>query len=240
MAAVAQLRLALHQEVLLFLGVMGRVAIETPDLAAGVRRLRKMRLRMGLAVATQAAGAAGLPRFPGKAEYLVLVAAPGHMVCPRTMAAFATLLGGAAFFIQRGLPVRRFLPAVVNFLVTGLAGLRADVLGSVLKHRGGWFALFVLVRGQRQRSGEGQQREQRNRRRNRQPVQEPAISFSECRHVHTFSRKSFLRISTRHTSGLSRWRKKNFVRTLTSFFLLGAEVSFWDAGRGWECTDGAI
>ena len=44
MASVAQLGLVLDQQVLCFLGVMGRVAVETADIAAGVRGFRKMRL----------------------------------------------------------------------------------------------------------------------------------------------------------------------------------------------------
>lgn len=45
------------------------------------------------------------------------------------MAALATLLGGTAFCVQCGLPVRRFLPRVVDLFMTGLAGLRAHILG---------------------------------------------------------------------------------------------------------------
>ena len=50
MAAIAQLRLALNQQVLWLLGVMGRVAVEAADLAAGVGGLGKTRLLMAFTV----------------------------------------------------------------------------------------------------------------------------------------------------------------------------------------------
>jgi hypothetical protein len=56
-AAVAQLGLALDQEVLFLSGVVRRVAIEAADIAAGVGGFRKMRLLATFAVASQAAGA---------------------------------------------------------------------------------------------------------------------------------------------------------------------------------------
>jgi hypothetical protein len=56
-AAVAQLGLALHQQVLTFFGVVGRVAIKAANVAAGVGGFRKMRLLAAFAVAGEAAGA---------------------------------------------------------------------------------------------------------------------------------------------------------------------------------------
>ena len=44
MASVAQLRLLLNQQMLLFLGVMRRVAIQAADIAAGVSGFREVRL----------------------------------------------------------------------------------------------------------------------------------------------------------------------------------------------------
>jgi hypothetical protein len=60
-AAVAQLGLALDQEVLFLRGVVRRVAIEAADIAAGVGGFRKMRLLATFAVASQAASAGLLP-----------------------------------------------------------------------------------------------------------------------------------------------------------------------------------
>jgi hypothetical protein len=59
--AVAQLGLSFGKQVLRFLGVMGRVAIQTAHVAAGVRRLGKLVLLLCLTVAAQATGAGLLP-----------------------------------------------------------------------------------------------------------------------------------------------------------------------------------
>jgi len=161
MASVTQLRLALHHQVLLLLRVMRRVAIKTPDVTAGVRRFREMGLRMSLAVATQTAGTAGLPRLPREAEYFGFVATPGHVIRSRTVAAFATLIGGATTFVEGRLPVRAFLPAVVNLLVASFASFRSHVLRVVL-HRGRrWLALLAFVGCSRKRWGHREKRQQR-------------------------------------------------------------------------------
>src|SRR5208337_386010 len=57
MASVAQLGLALDQQALTLFGVMGRVAVETADIAAGVGRFGIMRLLATFAVAGQTASA---------------------------------------------------------------------------------------------------------------------------------------------------------------------------------------
>ena len=82
---------------------------------------------MTLAMAGQAAGTCLLARPPREREYLGFVAAARHVFRTRTVAALAALLRRAALFVQCRLPVRRFLPAVVNLLVTGLAGLGPHV-----------------------------------------------------------------------------------------------------------------
>jgi hypothetical protein len=51
MASVAQLGLVLRQQELFFLGVMGGVAVETSNSAAGVGGFGKMRLLAALAMA---------------------------------------------------------------------------------------------------------------------------------------------------------------------------------------------
>jgi hypothetical protein len=107
------------------------MAVETANIAACVGGLGKMGLLMTFAMTAQTAGAGLLPRFPLEHEYLGFVAAASYVVGTGTMATLATLLRGATLFVQRGLPVRRFLPGVVDFLVTGLAGLRSHVLGGV-------------------------------------------------------------------------------------------------------------
>ena len=91
-AAVAQLRLTLNQQELALLGVMGRVAVETPDIVAGMSGFDEMRLSMRLAVASQTASTRLLPRHVLEGEYLCDDAATGHVSRPGTMAAFATLV----------------------------------------------------------------------------------------------------------------------------------------------------
>ena len=99
MASVAQLGLALDEQVLFFFGVMGGVAIETSNIAAGVGGFGKMRLLVAVAVASQAASAGLLPRRVLERKYLGFVSAASHVVRPGTMAALATLMRGAALLI---------------------------------------------------------------------------------------------------------------------------------------------
>lgn len=93
---------------LFIFGVMGRVAVETADIAAGVGGFRKMRLGMTLAVAGQAAGAGLLPGMLLEYEYLRLIAAARHVVGARTVTSFTSLLCRTARFVECGLPMRRF------------------------------------------------------------------------------------------------------------------------------------
>src|ERR1700677_870392 len=116
---------------------MWRVAIEASDIAARVGRFGEMRLLVCFAVAAQTASASLLPRLPLKHEYFGFVAAARHVVGSGPMATFATLLRGTALHVQCGLPVRRFRPSVINFLVTRLAGLGSHVLGSFGRRRSG-------------------------------------------------------------------------------------------------------
>jgi len=147
MAAIAELRLALDQHVLLFLSVMGRVAVEAADITAGMGGLGKVRLLATFAVAAQAAGAGLLARVIFEDVNLRFVAAPRHVVGAGTMAALTTLLGGAAFLVQRGLRMRGFLPGIVGFFVTGFAGRRPHILGAVGgKHAGRrWTAVPTVL-----------------------------------------------------------------------------------------------
>lgn len=92
---------------------------------------------MTLAVAGQAAGTSLLAGMILEDEYLGFVAATGDVICARTMAALATLLRGATFFVQSGFPVRSFFPGVVDFLMTGLTRFRAHVLGDFGGGNGG-------------------------------------------------------------------------------------------------------
>src|ERR1700733_13178182 len=52
------------------------------------------------------------------------------MVRSRAMAALAPLLRGATFLVKCGLPVRCFLPTLIDRLMTVLAGFRSYILGT--------------------------------------------------------------------------------------------------------------
>ena len=64
-----------------------------------------------------------------KDEDFGFVTAACHMICAWPVAAFAPLMGGAAFRIERRLPVRCLRPIVVAIFVTCLACVRTYVFG---------------------------------------------------------------------------------------------------------------
>src|SRR5208282_4089393 len=134
-ALEAERRLRSLQQVFFFLVLVNAVAADTADVRLGVGRPVKVRVR------TRVTGQAlGVNLFGRVLRWIVdlgHVAAAGHVLRPGTMAAFTTLVRGTALFIERGLPVRGFLPGLVNFLVTGLAGLRSHVVGGVRRRRAG-------------------------------------------------------------------------------------------------------
>lgn len=111
-----------------------------------------MSLLVAFAVASQTTGTGLLPGMICEDEYLGLIAATFDMLRTGTMASFAALLRGASILIKSGLPVGRFLPAVVNLFMAALAGLRANVLGGISRrtggrmHRGRWGTLAALRR----------------------------------------------------------------------------------------------
>lgn len=128
MAAVAELRLLLLQQSLAFFRVVGRVAVNAAHIVLQVRGPRKITVFFSVGMAGQAALAGRFRRNPLEGEDLALIAATGHVLSPRSVAAFATLVGWPALLVQRGLPMRAFLPIVIDVLVAGFAGLRTDIL----------------------------------------------------------------------------------------------------------------
>jgi len=141
-ALEAERRLRSLQQRFFFLALMNAVAANTADLRLGMGRAVKVRVRSR--VTGQAHGVNIFDRVLRGIEYLARVAAARHVLRSGTVAAFAALMGGSSFGIECGLPVRRFLPCVINFLVTGFAGLGSNVLGHfgggrTRHHRlGGW------------------------------------------------------------------------------------------------------
>src|SRR5271169_2575814 len=128
-ALEAERRLRSLQQRFFFLALMNAVTADTADLRLGMGRTVKVRVRSR--VTGQALGVNLFGRVLRGIEYLAYIAATSHVVRAGTMATFAALLGGAAVFVERGFPVRRLLPGVVDFLVAGLAGLGAYVPGRV-------------------------------------------------------------------------------------------------------------
>ena len=115
------------QQIFFFLALMNAVTADTADLRLGVGRAVKVRVRTR--VTGQARGVNLFGRVLRGIEYLACVAAARHVLGTGTMAAFAPLMGGSSFGIERGLPVRCLRPSVINFLVTGLAGLGSYIFG---------------------------------------------------------------------------------------------------------------
>jgi len=130
-ALEAERRLRNLQQIFFFLVLMSAVAASAADVRLGVGRAVKVRVRSR--VTGQALGIYLFGRVLRGIEYLGYVAAARHVLGAGTVAAFATLVGGSSFGIERGLPVRRFLPRVINLLVTSLASLRSHVLGSIFR-----------------------------------------------------------------------------------------------------------
>ena len=130
-APIAKLRLALHQQMLFFHRVVRRVAVQTTHIAVGVGRLCEVRMLLTFAVAAQAAGAVFLPRMLAENVNLAFITTTGNVLRPRPVAAFTALLRGTSPRVQSRLPMGRLCPGVVDFLVTGFAGIRPYILRSI-------------------------------------------------------------------------------------------------------------
>ncbi len=134
-ALEAERRLRNLQQIFFFLALVNAMAADTADVRLGVGRAVKVRVRSR--VTGQALGVNFFGRVLRGIEYLADVAPTGHMVRAGAMAALATLVRGTSLFVERGLRVRSFFPGVVDFLVTGFAGLRSHILGGVGGRRTG-------------------------------------------------------------------------------------------------------
>jgi len=127
MAAIAKLRLFLHQQMLRLFGVMWRMAVETSNVIAVMGRLREAPLFVRFAVAAQAAFGGVLPRQALKTDDLADIAAALHM---RRTGPVAGLTAMTVF--QGGLEVWRALELfLVHILVAGFAGVRSHILRAV-------------------------------------------------------------------------------------------------------------
>lgn len=126
MAAVAESGLRLNQQVFRFLGVMRRVAVQTTDGVASVRRTREVPLFVLFAVATQATSAGFLPRKVLETDNLGDIATALYMFRSGAVTGFA-----AVPTLQGGLEVRRGLEVIfVEIFVARLASIYPGVRSS--------------------------------------------------------------------------------------------------------------
>lgn len=131
------------------------MAGEATDVALCVHRVDGMHVLGATRMTRQAAIADRLGGHILEGEYFGDIAAALHVRLAGTMAAFAALFGRAALLIEGGLPVRSLLPSGIDFIVAGLASLRADVTGgdSLLLLR--WLVLLGAFGRSRLCDGEG-------------------------------------------------------------------------------------
>src|SRR5271169_2671687 len=114
-----------------------RMARDAADVVLCVYRVDGVHVLSAASVAGQTTRVDFFRRSVLEQEYLCFVTAACHVVGARTMATFATLFRRTAFRVEGRLPVWRFLPTVIDFLVTGLAGLGAQELGGFRRCRRG-------------------------------------------------------------------------------------------------------
>lgn len=121
-AGIAKFRLLLHQQVFRFGGMVRAVAIDAPDLIAGMGRARRKMLGLGIAVACQATAARLAPGKAGKADNLAFVPSACDVLAARSVTGLASMA------LLHGLEMRGLLELIlVNGLVTSQAGIRTDV-----------------------------------------------------------------------------------------------------------------
>jgi hypothetical protein len=138
-AAITQIGLSPHQQMLWFLGMMRRVAIQAAHVIAGVRRTRKVPLFIIFTVTGQASRARLLPRQSLKTDDLADVTSARYVFGSRAVAGFTTMST-----LQRGLEVRGALEIVlVKVLMTSFAGVAASIPSTGLIGGGYTFLLFA-------------------------------------------------------------------------------------------------
>ncbi len=139
-AAVTKFRLSFHQQELFCGRVVWGMAGDATDVIPRMLGVDRVHMLRAAGVAGQAALVDLLGGMILEDEDLSFVAASGDVGSSRAVAAFASLMRWAAFCIERRLPVRRLLPAVVNSFVAGFASFCSDVIGGTCG-RGGWLVL---------------------------------------------------------------------------------------------------
>jgi hypothetical protein len=128
MTGVAERGLRLRQQKLGGLGVVGGMAGDAAYVVLAVHGINGIFVFDGRGVARHAAIVNFLCRVARKNKYLRLISAASDVRRAGPMASLTTLVRRATFRIEGGFPVRGLLPSVVDFFVTGLAHLNAQVV----------------------------------------------------------------------------------------------------------------
>src|SRR5271155_3558451 len=105
-----------------------RVAGDAADVILAVYRVDRVHVLSAAGVARQTAGVDFFRRSILEHKDLGFVAATRDVIRAGTVAALARR---SCFRVEGRLPVRSLLPTVVDFFVTGLAGLGSQILGRI-------------------------------------------------------------------------------------------------------------
>ena len=140
MTGVAKLGLGFYEQEFLGLRMVRRMTGNATHVILSMLRVDVVHVLRAARVARQAARVDLLGRMVLEDKNLCDIAPSGNMSGPGTMTSFASLVRWTSLGVERRLPMRRFLPVVVDILVAGLAGFRSDIVGSI-RWRAGCFGL---------------------------------------------------------------------------------------------------
>jgi hypothetical protein len=129
MAPIAKLGLGFYEQKIRIFAVMRRMAGDATDVIFRMLRVDGIHVLRTAGMAGQAPGVDFLGRVFAKNENLRFVAAARDVSRTGTVTILAAVLRDPAFLV-RLLPVRAFLPAIVEVFMASLAGLRSHILGS--------------------------------------------------------------------------------------------------------------
>lgn len=131
MTRVTKLGLGFRQKKFFGFRVVWRMAGDTTHIILRMNRVNGVHVLRAPGMAGQAARIDFLGRGILEGEDFGYVATTRHVVGTGAVATFAPLMRRSTFGIESSLPVRSFLPAIVDLLVAGLAGLRTHIKGRV-------------------------------------------------------------------------------------------------------------
>lgn len=136
-ASVAEVGLFFDQQVLGFLGMMRRMAVDAPNIIAGMGGTREVPLLMAFAVAAQAASARLLAREVLESDDLANISSPRNVLGSGSVTTFTSMsvLEGR---LEVGGRLKVF---VVELFMAGLAYIGANIFGRRLA----WLCIFLLL-----------------------------------------------------------------------------------------------